>query len=959
MCYIHPFVLRAALLGLLSMLLAGGLPLLPARAHLNDFVSTSSAARDQTARVVRSPRIVIELDDQPTTQVFARVQRRASRAEAVRAAQAQLAQIEVRQRQLLPTLRRMGATVLFRTQRVYNGIATQVPADKVTAVARLPGVRAIRPLTPVRLANASSVPFIGAPQLWSSAAGLTGQNITIGVIDTGVDYIHTDFGGSGNARDYDRNDSTTLDDGLFPTEKVRGYDFVGNSYDATSDDPARTLPKPDPDPFDCYGHGTHVAGTAAGYGVNSDGSTYTGPYTESLDFSQFKIGPGVAPQATIYALKVFGCNGSATSDVIAQALEYAVDPDGDGDFADRLDVINMSLGAAGGSSLDPQAVASNNAALAGTLVAASAGNDSDAFYAAGSPGNAERVISVAASSEEPLDLVAAFSARGPGNAGSHLKPDLSAPGVSIFSAGKGTGSEGSISSGTSMAAPHIAGAAALLRQLHPTWSVEEIKALLLNTAAHDVATALDSAAPKAGLSRAGAGRVDLALAAAQNVIAYNADESGTVSVSFGSLEIVAPTTLTRIAVLHNKGPSQTMLDLAYQTVASIPGVSYTIAPAQVTLAPDAMATVYVTLQADPSAMQHTHDPAVLETQNGYPRHWISEAAGYLTMTPQGSESTTRLPIYAVARPAAQMRAAPTGLSLSGADGMTTTIALTGTGLIGSGVPTDEVSVVTAFELAYVSPLDTADQVGRNADLRYVGVASDVRATGSITETRVYFGLATQRDWTSPHQVAVQILIDADRDGRDDYVLNEWNLSSANGSGMGDVFITRVFDASTDQRIGDHFEFVNALPARPLDPLTPGLNSVPFNTNVLMLPVRAADIGLTDAQSSFNYRVVTYSADRGDTEFIGDLVAYGTPVETTPTLTYDAARPGLDLANRNLLNVPSYPDLPGTALPVVYDPAAFGQANSRGVLLLHHHNAQGQRAEIIAVGYAVALPLVLR
>src|SRR5262249_47399724 len=123
--------------------------------------------------------------------------------------------------------------------------------------------------------------------------------------------------------------------------------------------------------------------------------TYTGTYTASLDESQFLIGPGVAPGAELYALRVFGCNG--TTGVVTLAIDWATDPNGDGDFSDHLDVINMSLGSDYGSPYDVDAVARDNAALAGVIVVASAGNAGNVYDIVGSPSVSSRTISVASS----------------------------------------------------------------------------------------------------------------------------------------------------------------------------------------------------------------------------------------------------------------------------------------------------------------------------------------------------------------------------------------------------------------------------------------------------------------------------------------------------------------------------------------------------------------------------------
>jgi hypothetical protein len=144
---------------------------------------------------------------------------------------------------------------------------------------------------------------------------------------------------------------------------------------------------PDPNPLDCNGHGSHVAGTVAGYGVLADGTTYHGPYDQLTHSTHsFRIGPGVAPGADLYAVRVFGCNGS--TNVIVEALEWAVDND--------MDVVNMSLGAAFGTLDSADAVASDNASKAGVVVVAAAGNDGNFRYILSSPGSSSKAIAVAA-----------------------------------------------------------------------------------------------------------------------------------------------------------------------------------------------------------------------------------------------------------------------------------------------------------------------------------------------------------------------------------------------------------------------------------------------------------------------------------------------------------------------------------------------------------------------------------
>jgi subtilisin family serine protease len=299
------------------------------------------------------------------------------------------------QDRLKGSIAKAGGRVLGQYQYAYNGIKVRIAGRSIAALAKLPGVAAIRPVQSYTLDNVNSVPFTGAPAAWTDL-GVTGAGQTIAVIDTGTDYLHANFGGPGTAAAFDANDSTKIEAGTFPTAKVvAGWDFAGDGYDATGDDGSPT-PTPDPDPLDCNGHGSHTSGTAAGQGVLSDGSTFEGSYNASIYANHsFAIGPGVAPEATIVALKVFGCEGS--TDLVVDALEwvaaYTAVP---ANAATTIDVVNMSLGAPFGRADNPDSVATNALVDAGVVVVASAGNSGPNAYITGSPGAATKAISVAA-----------------------------------------------------------------------------------------------------------------------------------------------------------------------------------------------------------------------------------------------------------------------------------------------------------------------------------------------------------------------------------------------------------------------------------------------------------------------------------------------------------------------------------------------------------------------------------
>ena len=235
--------------------------------------------------------------------------------------------------------------------------------------------------------------------------------------------------------------------------------------------------------MDDMGHGTHVAGIVGASGT----------------------GTGVAPDVSFLAFKVLGQFGSGSfSDVIA-GIERATDPDGDPNTDDGADIINLSLGSRGDPD-DPVSKAVDAAVDLGVVVVVSAGNSGSSYQTIGSPGVARKAITVGAS--DNTDAIASFSSRGPVPGEWAIKPDIVAPGVSILSTVPTEGVLGDPSgfrrlSGTSMSAPHIAGAAALIKQLHPTRTPDVIKTNLMNTAldlGHDAYTQ-------------GAGRVQLPEAA--------------------------------------------------------------------------------------------------------------------------------------------------------------------------------------------------------------------------------------------------------------------------------------------------------------------------------------------------------------------------------------------------------------------------------------------------------------
>ena len=282
-----------------------------------------------------------------------------------------------------------GGKVLSQMQSAYNGMRVTMPRSQVRAVSQLDGVKAVTAAPIHTIDNVVSVPFLGVPKVWKNT-GYLGQGVKVAIIDTGIDYTHADFGGAGTVAAFNAAKALNTFSG---TARVKGgYDFAGDDYDASV---PGSVPVPDANPLDCNGHGSHVAGTTGGGGVKADGTPYTGPYNKSIYTPDaFKVGPGVAPKVDLYALKVFGCNGS--TDVVTEAIDWAV--------AHKMDVINMSLGSSYGGANDSDSIAAQNATAAGVVVVASAGNSGPNPYITGSPAAGRGVISVAA-----VDSTASFA----------------------------------------------------------------------------------------------------------------------------------------------------------------------------------------------------------------------------------------------------------------------------------------------------------------------------------------------------------------------------------------------------------------------------------------------------------------------------------------------------------------------------------------------------------------------
>lgn len=299
--------------------------------------------------------------------------------------------MRARQEGLMNQLRGLGAEELGRVTTAHNAVAVRVDASALKNIAALPGVTAVRPVLHYEKALSETVPYVGAAA--AHAAGKDGSGVRVAVLDSGIDYTHRNLGGPGTEEAYAAAyGDPAARDGLFPTAKVvDGFDFVGEQWPAC--DTGVDCRTEDDDPIDggpAAGHGTHVADIIGG---------------RSLD----GLHKGVAPGALLVGVKVCSsvatsCNGVA----LLKAMDFALDPDGDGDIADAVDVINLSLGSAYGQVEDDLSLAATNAVNAGVMVVASAGNSANRPYITGSPAAAPGVLSVAQTtvpSEQAFPLI--------------------------------------------------------------------------------------------------------------------------------------------------------------------------------------------------------------------------------------------------------------------------------------------------------------------------------------------------------------------------------------------------------------------------------------------------------------------------------------------------------------------------------------------------------------------------
>lgn len=1008
---------------------------------VSDFASAPSSGRLSATRTpqaldaTRRVDVMVQLSGDPVAVVEAKAGKKLTRE---RRNQVKTT-LRKAQRALRSDIAAEGGKVVSELQSAYNGMRVQVASNKVAELASLPGVVGVHALTPKTLDNTTSVPYLGTGDAWQNS-GVTGKGVKVAIIDTGIDYTHADFGGPGTAEAFAAAKAVSTqpvdpNSTLFGANAPRvkgGYDFVGDDYDAGV---AGSTPQPDANPLDCEGHGTHVAGTAAGGGVAADGSSFTGPYDSATADVAFKVGPGVAPQADLYALRVFGCTGS--TDVVVEAIDWAVDH--------GMDVVNMSLGSPFGGPDDPDAVAASNAVAAGVVVVASAGNSGHSPYITGTPASGQGVISVAAmdtasnlpsaaleladgtkvdainantapinagsyqvvsvlddpataeneslgcsvdaftksipagagltiavvsrgtcarvakaiygqqagadavlmvnsddqyppyegditsnpdtgepytvtipflgvplqdgptlrnADGETLTMVsgfidnpgyrelAGFSSAGPVTGESGVSPNVTAPGVSISSAAVGTGTGAQVMSGTSMAAPHVAGVAALAVQSHPSWRADQVAAAV-------VATSDPGGIAGYSVTGAGAGLVDPVQAVNTKTVVTGdqfrtkAGKVREASLSFGFAEPSSSYRAIKTITVTNTSSSAVSYRLSSEASSQSVAGTVTVWPRVVRVPAHSSRKVAVTLSVPAGASG---------SSLGDDQSMFAQVSGSVILT--SAAETLRVPYLLVPRSAAKV-AATIGrdrtLAAQARGGKPQTNSTWSLRLSNFGGALDAYADV--YTLGLTDPADLSKSAIRTGyDLRALGVQSFDTGTDKL----LVFAINNHDRFSNPATNEYDVWLDTNRDGVEDYIVfaaDSGAYRSGNFDGVTEVFIYEVAS--------------QALYASGY------LAMAPTDSSTILLPVQAADLGLSADSGAFSYTATSYTVKGTDSDEFSGWASY----DPWNRAIEDGG--GATVVRNQRAEV-----------PIVVNNAAFAQQRPKGVMVAVFDNRSG-------------------
>jgi subtilisin family serine protease len=968
--------------------------------------------------------VVIQMSDDPIAVVRANAPNHA-----ISAAQhsSVAATVDAQQAGVLPAILGSGGRVLARYHGALNGIKVRIDHDQIETLKSLPGVTAVLPVRTYHLDNAESVPFIGAPQVWQGVPGYRGEGVKVAIIDTGVDYTQADFGGPGTVAAYQAalaTDTAPPDPTLVGPNapKVKGgIDLAGDAYDAT--DPT-SVPQPDSNPLDCNDHGTHTAGTLAGFGITPDGKTYTGPYNTAAYAQGFLVGPGVAPKADLYSVKVFGCAGS--TNLVVDAIDWAIDHD--------MNVISMSLGSDFGTAEDADEIAVRNATHAGIIVVAASGNSGPIPYVTSSPGGAASAISVAAMDSHasypgtqiafntgtievqdsngaplpsgPLSVVvlrnpdgsislgcdeseyvdsliagkivvtlrgvcariqraqfgqahgaaavvmintspgypvyegpipgvtipffgalssdegtlgaastaatlvantitnptyrtaASFSSQGPRFGDSLLKPNVTAPGVSIFSAGMGTGNGGLYDSGTSMSTPHVAGVAALAFQSHPGWDERELSAAVVETADPSVLTDYTP-------SIEGAGGVQAVGAAYTQAVVLADTTGGEHAVSLGFDEFLDRYQSRQRLLIVNNGRTPIVFNMSTTPTSAVQHTAK-VSQASVFVPAHGQTSVELTVSMPAANVGGVHDALGNVIFN--------EVSGYVTFSPasQGMNGgvTLHVPYYLVPRARSNVLAFLTkALSAKHPQGQVQLLNVLGG--------------VTGFADFFEWGLSGPRQGMEYYDTRAAGVESFTGAdpANPLGDPELVFAINTYPRFSSPEAGEFDVLIDVNGDGKPDF----------------DIVGIDFGDLTTGIFTGQYASVVYNLNTQTVTAAY--LADAPTDGSTVLLPVFAQDLGLTSSSPPITYTESTTNLFDGSSETLPGSASFN-PFAPAVSSGFFVTLP------------------PNThaAVPVALDPAQSKKTPAKGWMVVVEDNLSGAQQAVLLPASAGQLSL---
>lgn len=502
--------------------------------------------------------------------------------------------------------------------------------------------------------------------------------------------------------------------------------------------------------------------------------------------------------------------------------------------------------------------------------------------------NAQNDVTIIADPYTPVDNIGDFSSRGPRGTDSFLKPEVSAPGVSIFAADMASGTDGVSMSGTSMAAPHVSGLAALILEGKPVWTPEEIKALIINTS-QDLALDVP-------ISRSGSGRVSALLAMESDTVVMADNEL--VSLSWGvimsrrdSMEVATE------MIIHNKGHDQKIYNLAVEVhpESLTQGQTLTISPQQVIVDPGSDQKIPVTLTL-----------GMADISNNFNN--LEEYFGWITLTPDGGGDALRLPYYFQPKPVA-------GLNISTIRGIAdpavdqAEVRMRHNGPIASDI----------WLLPALNHNPSPDpSMGGPGDVKVFGL--DYFFTHQDHGDVFLVGISTWGYWHVPQPFFTEfdLYIDADQNGTFDYVLFNYNLGWFQGAEHTNQWIVVLLD------IAGQMLYLGS----------PFLIHSDYNASYMEWFVPAGWLTLGGYNSSFDYQLLSF--DSGS--------------QKMPKGSFDYKKPPLDW--KLVGDAPGPGSASATAKIWVNDIAGYDYCNPLGAMLVDvmgdPRNSQGAQAYFVSL-----------